>query len=236
MLEIVVDPDEDAAWRLTLSSQGGATLHQGSSSRPSREFTSMTGSEVTWLSLAAVEQLSVDCVRALCRFGAWETVETCLTCSRPRRRGWLRSKLQPRAWMRALYCQKGGGCRCGCPLQMSCTSFCLSCCVVSPHSIVKLAEHAQIAAPHLDFGLTGEGAPTLLYLQQLKLPCLSRCGGLQTLHDMRGVVYLSVYVTTRPRHVATRFGRRIRPRSAQQSENQAATDQQQPQHRFLGDG
>jgi len=76
MLEICLrDPDESSGWRLSLSSQGGATFRQGASSMPPREFTSMHGGEVSRLSLAAVEKLSVDCVRALCRFGAWETVE-----------------------------------------------------------------------------------------------------------------------------------------------------------------
>jgi hypothetical protein len=79
----------------------------------------------------------------------------------------------------------------------------------APHTIVKLASDiAKVAAPHLvDFGPSGEGAPTLdMYLQQLPLPCVTRCGGwsLQTLHDMHGVVYLSMFHTTSHVHVALR--------------------------------
>ena len=79
----------------------------------------------------------------------------------------------------------------------------------APHAIVKLtADIAKVAAPHLvDFGPTGEGAPTLdMYLQQLPLPCVTRCGGwsLQTLHDMHGVVYLSMFHATSHVHVALR--------------------------------
>ena len=246
MLEICLrDPNEDAAWRLTLSSQGGAAFCQGSRSMPPREFTSMTGMEVTRLSLEAVEKLSVDCVRALCRFGAWETVEGVMLDLLAAENARMAAKKQAtEALAEGDTLPEGWGLSMWLPAADVMHEFLFELLRgEAPHPIVKLAaDIAQIAAPHLvDFGPTGEGAPTLdMYLQQLKLPCVSCCGGwsLQTLHDMRGVVYLSVYHVSTHVHIMLRrdsegeFDCCLPPSAA---DSQAAADGQQPKHRFLGD-
>ena len=221
MMEVCLrDPGDDAEWRLTLSANGGASFRQGSaadSPQPPREFTSMPGGEVAMLSLKAVELMSVDCVRSLCRFGAWETVEGVLLDLRALEQSRMAAKQEATA---ALPVDANGKPTASLPAGWGLSMWLPAADVMheflfellrgeAPHDIVKLAaDIAKVAAPHLvDFGPTGDGAPTLdMYLQQLPLPCVSHCGGwsLQTLHDMHGVVYLSLFHASSHVHVALR--------------------------------
>ena len=203
--------DGDADWRLSLSAQGGATFQGGRSHSasgeipgerkdgtrgvvPPRVFTSMTSAEVMRLSLAALEHRSVDSVRSLCHFQNWETVADVLRELRTMEAARCKAKAEAVAGLKeGQELEEGWKLSMWLPAADVMHEFLFELLrAEAPHTIVRLAaDIAQLAAPALvDFSPTGEGSPTLdMYLQQLPLPCLSRCAGwsLQLMQDMQGV-------------------------------------------------